>query len=498
MVRRTGLQYGLERGVLPASKGLDLLPLIASQLAVADLTVRPASPPPAPDRAYRTSESLWAEMLAGGLWASAVVRLEDFLLSEWLPLRPGLFHTAEASIHREYAQRFTLAGAGADAEALDVFEREVGRRIPSKTVQRLRRDVVHVYLPEGKVSMLKGGVGCIRLKDKRVDGDTVWFMGASSTAVAHEGVVVALSDEDYSSVIGDIHARGALRCRLTGRLAFLPPEFDPLYQELVGIPQLYLRVEEIEVAGQQPDETFLATGAVMIRSDRAVVDDRPHDVWDLARGLGAAYVTFEAGRPSSLAAATEWLADIYARDVMGGAVVTDFDEQVRHFQKATFGLEQVLGGRVRVDDAVEVLDRCGTPERWRNLVIEKLEINGGLVVGGDQYNVGQAGAVGPGARAQHMTFVQASNPATDTAVLADELERLRAHLRTLVETPEHDAALGLVAQAELRAKEGDADGAMEQLSAFKRLGSAGRWVLAAATTIGTTVAAAAIKGALGI
>ena len=497
MAESTRFQDGLEPGVLPASKGLELLELIASQLAVADLTIRPASPPPAPDRTYYTSESLWADILGQRLWVTAVVRLEDFWLSEWLPLRPGLFHTNEASMHRRYAQRFTLAGAGADEQAVEAFEREVGHRIPSETLRRLRRDVVHVYLPEGKVSMLKGGVGCVRLKNKRVEGDTVWFLGASSTVVAHEGVVVALSDEDYARVIAEIHRLGALRCSLTGRVALVPPEFDALYRELVGIPQLYLRVEKLEVAQEQPNEEFLATGAVMVRSDRVTADDGPHHVWDLARGLGAAYVTFAAGRPSSLAAATEWLALTYARDVMDGVVVTDFDEHVRHFRDAAFGLEQVLGGRVRADDAIDVLDRCGAPERWRTLVIEKLEINGGLAVGGDQYNVGQAGAVGPGARAHDMTFVY-SNTAIDTAALGDELARLRAYLRAQAETPEQDAALGVVAHAELKAKEGDADGAIEQLSAFRRLGDAGRWVLEAATTIGTTVAAAALKGALGV
>ncbi|MGI9099449.1 MAG: hypothetical protein ACR2H2_13340 [Solirubrobacteraceae bacterium] len=152
-------------------------------------------------------------------------------------------------------------------------------------------------------------------------------------------------------------------------------------------------------------------------------------------------------------------------------------------------------------DAHDLLDRDGTSPEIRRLVIEKIEINGGLVVGGDQYNVGQAGAVGPRASARDMTFVQGASsvpPMNDPAVLGAELERLRTHLQADADGSEHDAALKIVAQAELKAKDGDGQAAVEQLSALRRLGNAGRWALTATTTIGTTVAAAALKDALGL
>ena len=124
------------------------------------------------------------------------------------------------------------------------------------------------------------------------------------------------------------------------------------------------------------------------------------------------------------------------------------------------------------------------------------------VVMGDQYNVtGQAGIVGPGGHANSITFVQSWNEVSatgDTEALAADLERLRNELRAKATDPEHDVAVAALAEAELKAKDGDGPGAMEQLSRLGRLKGAGKWALGAATAIGTTVAAAALKIVLGI
>jgi hypothetical protein len=387
MVVEARSESRLERALAPATRGHDALGLIAAQLAVADLIARPATPPPVPDRSYRSNEALWADLLVERLWASAVVGLEGFWLSEWLPLRPGLFHTHEAHWQREYAEQFVLTDPATTARAIEHCEEELGRRIPADVAERLRRDAVRVFDPHGKESMLKGGVGCIRLKDRRVDGETLWFMGASSTHAAHEGVVVALPGDLRDRVIGDIRARGALRCHLIGRLTYLPAEFDPLYAEFVGIPQVYVRIEEVEPETQVSDHEFVATGAVMVRTDAQSVSRVPYDVWDLARGIGTAYVSFVPGRPSSIESASQWLAETYVSGVMGGAVVTDFDEQVRRFRDATFGLRSITDGSVNIQAALDVVERCGGSRHVTQLVANKIEISGGMVMG-DQITVG--------------------------------------------------------------------------------------------------------------
>lgn len=160
-----------------------------------------------------------------------------------------------------------------------------------------------------------------------------------------------------------------------------------------------------------------------------------------------------------------------------------------------------MAADVAVGDAVAIVTECGASSDIRQLVINKLEVNGGLIVKGDQYNVGQAGAVGPGARASDMTLVQGSSSISssdDLSALAGELGELRTALRDVSTDPEHDVAMGIVAQAELKAKNGDDAGVANELSALKRLGQAGHWVLTAAAGIGTGLATAAIQSALGL
>jgi hypothetical protein len=121
------------------------------------------------------------------------------------------------------------------------------------------------------------------------------------------------------------------------------------------------------------------------------------------------------------------------------------------------------------------------------------EIQGGVM--GDKYTVGQAGAVGPHAKAQNSQFQQVwqqSSSELDVAQLADELKLLRLHLRQVADTPEEDESVAEISKAQAAASEGDGAGAMQHLR------QAGQWALDGATAIGTSIAVAAIKAALGI
>jgi hypothetical protein len=96
-----------------------------------------------------------------------------------------------------------------------------------------------VFLPEGKASMLEGGVGCIRLKPLENGEKVLWWMTASSSGVAHEGFPIAVPHIIYEEVFDQIVQRGSIRCDLIGRLKFLPDHFAPLYG-YASVPQVYL------------------------------------------------------------------------------------------------------------------------------------------------------------------------------------------------------------------------------------------------------------------
>lgn len=111
----------------------------------------------------------------------------------------------------------------------------------------------------------------------------------------------------------------------------------------------------------------------------------------------------------------------------------------------------------------------------------------------DQYNVNQAGAVGPMSTAENISFTQAwADSAVNLLALKEELGRLRTAMRKEANEPSHDLAVAEIASAELAANTGDGPRALEHLA------KAGRWALDIAVAIGAALAAEMIKNAAGI
>ena len=80
----------------------------------------------------------------------------------------------------------------------------------------------------------------------------------------------------------------------------------------------------------------------------------------------------------------------------------------------------------------------------------------------------------------------------DLSQLSTELETLRQELRRRATTREHDVAVAEIGAAADEAERGD------DPAALRRLKAASQWALDAATSIGTTVAAAAIRASMGM
>ena len=121
--------------------------------------------------------------------------------------------------------------------------------------------------------------------------------------------------------------------------------------------------------------------------------------------------------------------------------------------------------------------------------------HGAISMSNDKYEIGQAGAVGPGAHAQNMSFNMIWNKLEgniDMTQLANELTELRSALSESASTPDQFVTLGQVAAAEQAASAGDGS------TALKHLKSAGIWAWDVANKIGIGVATAAAKTALGI
>jgi hypothetical protein len=113
---------------------------------------------------------------------------------------------------------------------------------------------------------------------------------------------------------------------------------------------------------------------------------------------------------------------------------------------------------------------------------------------GDNYEVsGQAAAVGREARAENTTMNQIRTGSNaDLSVLARELDTLRNGMRAEAKTVADDQATVEIGLAVAAAERGDGD------EVQSRLKNAGKWALGVATSIGTGVAAGAIRSALGL
>jgi phosphomannomutase len=124
--------------------------------------------------------------------------------------------------------------------------------------------------------------------------------------------------------------------------------------------------------------------------------------------------------------------------------------------------------------------------------VSNIEISEGAMMR-DQYNVNQAGAVGPGSIAHHISFTQTWKESdVDLPALKEELATLRAAMRKEANEPAHDMAVAEIASAEMAAEKGDGPSVLEHLA------KAGRWALGIATAIGAALAAEVIKKAIGV
>jgi hypothetical protein len=322
----------------------DIAHSIVTQLATANYLVSPEMRPSKPDMTYDDNEKLWADILDRQLNANVTLTLENFHLSDWFPRSPGLYYTPEAKIARDEAKYFLVSSPRSlGLENIDDAERLYQSTGTGQTVP----DFVRIYDPYGKASMLRGGVGSIRLRDKRIAAGNVWFMSASSTPTAHEGFPIAVPDYEYHKYYNFIRDRGFIPCTLVGKLQWVPQDLQEVYNDYVGVKQLYLLVDEIH-----PRPFTDAMELLPFRVSVAVTFESEHKGFP---DTYASYVTFYPAVKDSLEKRKNWLENIYVKGMYQGKIVTDFDETERQFKNARFSLEKVMNHRINPDQVEEYL-----------------------------------------------------------------------------------------------------------------------------------------------
>ncbi|MEV0821177.1 hypothetical protein [Nonomuraea rubra] len=327
-----------------------------AQLATAGLVLSdPGSGRVPASREFLSNEDFWESVFAEKLRSRYRVRLQDFFLLEWFPRSPGLYHTPDAEWSRRTARAhfFTLPG--------DELERYRSSEPESP----------QVYTLDGKTRMLRGGYGCIRLRDRLTEDGRLWFMSASSSLVAHEGVPVGLTESAYDQVIEDIAVYGAVRAHLAGRVMFLPDAFTPLYSDYRRVPPLYVRVDRVEPLPMRWDTMSrkpLASAAVIFRSQTGSESLFEYDRY------AAAYIDFVPGERGTLTKRIPWLVR-YVETLHEGRIITDFDEYMPRFTDAVFSLEKISQGRLRPEEVANVFEGGGRRVNIENLFVQQNQLN---------------------------------------------------------------------------------------------------------------------------
>jgi hypothetical protein len=110
------------------------------------------------------------------------IRVKDFTLLEWIPLSPGRYFTDAAAKKRDAAKSFYA---------------------------RVNRE----FLPLGKLEMILGGVGSLRLGSRSAGRDAVHVVGLSSSGASHEGIPAVLNEQDHYALINAVAEIRRCYCR---------------------------------------------------------------------------------------------------------------------------------------------------------------------------------------------------------------------------------------------------------------------------------------------
>jgi len=313
--------------------GYLLTDIVVPQTWGRGLYMKPSVLPKAKDREFSDNQSLWRHILEESLRAERVVRLSSFQIFDWVPRNPGLFHTDKAQWARKEAgrhvmeldhERFAeyLDADGAPPDGADVL-RDV---TSSEGVSRRL-----IFTPQGKWSMVQGGVGCVRFKPLNLAaGGVAWLVSATSSGAPDEGIPLLISDADYQDIEDELFERGFATCDIVGKTKFVSEEFADLFSVQSGIPRLYIEVQELtprppaEVAGQ-------VSVAASFVSD---YEGQPR--------IYASYVTFDPSIAKAKQEAAEWMREEYVERLYKGRLLTDFDQRAQTFSDSLFTMDQLL------------------------------------------------------------------------------------------------------------------------------------------------------------
>lgn len=416
--------------------------------------------PSGPDRVFHTNNEIWEQLYYDQLRRTNInITLDSFFIFEWFPRSPGLYYTPNARAARKEAQR---------------------------QVMSMDKGII-VYNHDGKMSMLDGGVGNIRMKPIAIGGIDHYFVSASSSGNCEEGFPAAIPVDFYNQVIDEIAEHGTIVKSLTGKLQHIPNNLEGVYDGYTGVSKVFLQVHQLSEP-KHPKSRRMEDLSVSVAVSFVSSFQGPQTVY-------ASYVTFDPSSRKSFEDSIRWMEDEYVVGLYKGRIITDFDQIRPRFKDAPFSLSKVMGLSLNLAD----LDKLDLAYNFSRIT----EIQRSIKVTIDTFNYthmeehnkyktvnSQVAAMGDNAHAENVSQQQRIGNDIDLNALAEELSKLRQEAKKESSEPAHDEQIGALAAAESAAKQGDKSKVLAYLA------KAGKWTLGIAEKIGTGLAVAMIKEAI--
>lgn len=347
------------------------------------------------DHIFHDNETFWRDCLLNKIYDGKTIKLENFCLIEWLPYSPGLYYTERAFYSRMKAKHSMN---------------------PDK----------NEYLPLGKMNMMLGGVGSVRLAPDK----SKFYLCATSTGTSHQGIPIIVNKEIYNQFIDEIKQNAYSTVDIIGTIEILPIE-KALINYAREIPKYSLVVTSIEKRKKVPREILVSVSAIYSRME--------YDNYNTGQ-----YWSFASFSPDAneveLKKAVEWI-EQYAYRYSGGKpkILTDFDEHKSHFNTdIEFKLQNIVIGNISEELLLKYSEKFQITIN-KTVMGDNIENNSGNIIKG---NTGKVFAANKG-------DINISNSFNKMKDKFDE-----------------DAANVLIKVADIIRKEGNQD-ATEQFASFK-------------------------------
>lgn len=277
------------------------------------------------DKELTSNVHLWDFLLKNEGYPNQTIKIKNFFLLEWIPTSPGQYFTKEASDMRRGAMR----------RSRDYVK-------PNERFIELR--------PNEKESMVRGGLGSLRIGPKKIEGESQHVLCLSSNAISHEGIPILINQTLYLKVVNQIKENGLCCVNLIGSLRLLPSDnFGIKLRYGRNVPKYCIQAEDIEL---------LKTNPVNPQVSLAILYNKHDNDW--GSNYGHSFCTFEPIKnEKNLKLAIDWLNDYairYSEDKEPN-VIGDFDEYYEHFSSVDLPLIQIANGHIPYDKLKELQNK---------------------------------------------------------------------------------------------------------------------------------------------